>query len=60
MKLSSLIAKLQNIEAKHGDLEVFDANFFSECRLSVEEPEEDEFPADWNMPAKFLRIGDEK
>jgi hypothetical protein len=59
MKLTTLIEKLQKIQAEHGNIEVFDANNFSECFLDVVEPDEDEYPSDWNMPAKFLRIGDQ-
>lgn len=58
MLISELIKALQHQLKESGDLVVFDANDYAlgEEHLEVEEGG-DNFPDDWEMPEKFLRIG---
>lgn len=57
MLISQLIKKLEKIKAKEGDLETFTANGFLIERLEVE-TDNSNYPEDWNMPEKFLLVGD--
>jgi len=57
MKISDLIKRLETELRLQGDLEVFDANYFSDMVTSVEDGKD--FPKDWDMPEKFLRIGEQ-
>jgi len=58
MLISELIKALQHQLKESGDLEVFDANDYLLDESSLEVTEGgDNFPDDWEMPEKFLRIG---
>ena len=64
MKTSEMIAKLQTIQAEHGDIEVMFqdvescAGPWSATSACVEVAGEDQYPEDWNMPEgfKFVEI----
>ena len=57
MRVSQLIQQLQTLQEQHGDLPVMvgnDEGSVWDCALaSYHVTEEDEFPADWNMPEGF-------
>lgn len=61
MKIAQLIKKLEKIQAKQGNLEVFfagpnyDTDPYSVNAISVQR-DGDDYPEDYNMPAKFVCI----
>lgn len=56
MPISELISKLQAIKDEHGDLDVFDDENFSIERVGVYEVDPKDYPEDWNMPNKLVRV----
>lgn len=57
-KISDVIKMLEAAKAEHGDLECFDANHRLIESIDVHESGKNEFPKDWNMPKKFVLIGE--
>ena len=62
MQVSLLIKQLQALQEQHGDIPVMvgndDGNVW-DCVIATHHvTEEDEFPADWNMPEgfEFIRL----
>ena len=59
MKLKSLIADLQKMEQVYGgDIECFSAALFEDCYARYVNNVPNKYPDEFNMPDKFLIIGD--
>lgn len=60
MNVKDLIAELQILADKHGDLEVLardtEYNVLNVSGVDCEVAEKGEYPEDWNMPAGFKFI----
>lgn len=56
-KISDQIRMLQAIQAEHGDLLCFDANVRPITHIDVEHAAGN-YPKDWNMPEKFVLLGE--
>lgn len=56
MKISKAIKQLQDLQKKHGDLELFSSNDYLLDGFSYEECDPSDYPADWNMPTELIRV----
>lgn len=57
IKISEVIAKLQQVMEQEGDLLVFDSNGFSMGPYDIEVEDGASYPKQWDMPKKFVMIG---
>ena len=60
MNITQVISDLQRIKDEHGEIEVFDVNFFSSCYINVMHAKPGDYPTEWDMPEKFVMIGEAK
>lgn len=56
MKISEAIAQLQQVLTEAGDLEMFDSDGYNLMRLESADASDFCFPADWNIPDRFLHV----
>ena len=58
MKIDKLIKALQEFQKQEGNLDVFDGNGFQVKINSVSIEAGEDYPKDWKMPKKFVKIGE--
>ena len=56
MKIIDLISHLRTIAEEHGNLEVLSDGFYHLRKPQVIEARIEPFPAEWNIPDKFVRL----
>ena len=57
MKVSEVIAKLQEIMEKEGDLLVFDSHGFNMGLNDIDVEDGASYPKQWNLPRNLVMIG---